>query len=123
MRVRALTQDDGPIFCTPQQVEAEVTAFHRQAMQVYADFGFTDLAVKLALRPEKRLGSDADWDRAEEALRAALRAAGVEWEEMPDEGAFYGPKHKSHLKDSIGRSWRVRHTTSGPMMTERLERT
>src|SRR3546814_1652159 len=90
-------------------------------MQCYADFGFTDLAVKLALRPEKRLGSDADRDRAEEALRAALRAAGVEWEELPDEGAFYGPKIEYHLKDSIGRSWQVGTMQYDPMMPERLD--
>ncbi|MGQ3058656.1 MAG: threonine--tRNA ligase, partial [Nevskia sp.] len=107
MRVRAFTQDDGHIFCTEAQVEGEVTQFHRQAMKVYSDFGFTDLAVKLALRPDKRLGSDEAWDRAESALRAALTAAGVAWEELPGEGAFYGPKIEYHLKDSIGRSWQV----------------
>ena len=107
MRVRAFTQDDGHIFCTPEQVEREVTAFHLQAMKVYADFGFTDLAIKLALRPEKRIGSDEFWDRTEEMLRRALRAAGVEWEELPGEGAFYAPKIEYHLKDSIGRAWQV----------------
>jgi threonyl-tRNA synthetase len=107
MRVRAFTQDDGHIFCTPEQVEAEVTAFHLQAMKVYADFGFTDLAIKLALRPDKRIGSDEFWDRTEEMLRRALRAAGVEWEELPGEGAFYAPKIEYHLKDSIGRAWQV----------------
>ncbi len=92
MRVRAFTQDDGHIFCTPDQIESEVTAFHTQAMSVYEDFGFTDLSIKIALRPDKRLGTDETWDRAEEALRAALRAAGVEWTELPGEGAFSGPK-------------------------------
>ena len=121
MRVRAFTQDDGHIFCTPEQVEAEVTAFHQQAMQVYGDFGFSDLAVKLALRPEKRLGTDEAWDRAEGALRAALRAAGVEWTELPGEGAFYGPKIEYHLKDSIGRSWQVGTIQYDPMMPERLD--
>ncbi|TXH04177.1 MAG: threonine--tRNA ligase [Nevskiaceae bacterium] len=121
MRVRAFTQDDGHIFCTEEQVEAEVTAFHRQAMQVYADFGFTDLAVKLALRPDKRLGTDEAWDKAESALRAALRAAGVQWEELPGEGAFYGPKIEYHLKDSIGRSWQVGTIQFDPMMPERLD--
>ncbi|HZU77668.1 MAG TPA: threonine--tRNA ligase, partial [Dehalococcoidia bacterium] len=91
MRVRAFTQDDGHIFCMPQQIESEVTAFHRQAMKVYADFGFTEVAVKLALRPDQRLGTDEVWDRSEEALRAALRSAGVAWTELPGEGAFYGP--------------------------------
>ncbi len=120
MRVRAFTQDDGHIFCTPGQVEAEVTAFHRQAMKVYADFGFTDLAIKLALRPEKRIGSDEFWDRTEEMLRRALRAAGVEWEELPGEGAFYAPKVEYHLKDSIGRAWQVGTMQVDFMMPERL---
>ncbi|ROH88816.1 threonine--tRNA ligase [Stagnimonas aquatica] len=120
MRVRAFTQDDGHIFCTEAQVESEVTAFHRQAMRVYSDFGFTDLAIKIALRPEKRLGSDDTWDRAEEALRAALRSAGVEWTELPGEGAFYGPKIEYHLKDSIGRAWQVGTMQVDFMMPERL---
>ena len=121
MRVRAFTQDDGHIFCTPEQVEAEVTAFHLQAMKVYADFGFTDLAIKLALRPEKRIGSDEFWDRTEEMLRRALRAAGVEWEELPGEGAFYAPKIEYHLKDSIGRAWQVGTMQVDFMMPERLD--
>ena len=120
MRVRAFTQDDGHIFCTPEQVEPEVTAFHLQAMKVYADFGFTDLAIKLALRPEKRIGSDEFWDRTEEMLRRALRAAGVEWEELPGEGAFYAPKIEYHLKDSIGRAWQVGTMQVDFMMPERL---
>ena len=120
MRVRAFTQDDGHIFCTPDQVEPEVTAFHRQAMQVYADFGFTDIAIKIALRPDKRIGEDATWDRAEEALRAALRSAGVEWTELPGEGAFYGPKIEYHLRDSIGRAWQVGTMQVDFMMPERL---
>ena len=74
-------------------------------MAVYRDFGFTDVRTKLALRPDKRLGSDEVWDRAEKALREALRACGPEWDELPGEGAFYGPKIEYHLKDSIGRSW------------------
>jgi threonyl-tRNA synthetase len=121
MRVRAFTQDDGHIFCTPEQVEAEVTAFHLQAMKVYADFGFTDLAIKLALRPEKRIGSDEFWDRTEGMLRNALRAAGVEWEELPGEGAFYAPKIEYHLKDSIGRAWQVGTMQVDFMMPERLD--
>ena len=120
MRVRAFTQDDGHIFCMPEQVEAEVTAFHRQAMKVYADFGFTDLAIKLALRPDKRIGSDEFWDRTEEMLRRALRAAGVTWEELPGEGAFYAPKIEYHLKDSIGRAWQVGTMQVDFMMPERL---
>ena len=105
MRVRGFTQDDGHIFCSDDQVQSEVTAFNRQALAVYKDFGFTDVAIKIALRPDKRLGSDETWDRAEDALRAALSACGVEWAELPGEGAFYGPKVEYHLKDSIGRSW------------------
>jgi len=107
MRIRAFTQDDGHIFCTPEQIEPEVVAFHELALGVYADFGFTDVAVKLALRPDKRLGDDATWDQAERALRSALAASGVEWVELPGEGAFYGPKIEYHLKDSIGRSWQL----------------
>ncbi|WP_431634072.1 threonine--tRNA ligase [Dyella sp. KULCS107] len=120
MRVRAFTQDDGHIFCTPEQIEPEVTAFHQQAMKVYADFGFDNIALKIALRPEKRIGSDAVWDEAEDALRAALRAAGVEWEELPGEGAFYGPKIEYHMKDSIGRAWQVGTMQVDFMMPERL---
>lgn len=107
MRVRGFTQDDGHIFCMESQIEAEVTAFHRQAMKVYSDFGFADIALKIALRPEKRIGSDEVWDKSEETLRAALRSSGVEWQELPGEGAFYGPKIEYHMKDSIGRAWQV----------------
>ncbi|MDB5975899.1 MAG: threonine--tRNA ligase [Nevskia sp.] len=120
MRVRAFTQDDGHIFCMPEQVESEVTAFHRQAMEVYSDFGFGDIDIKIALRPDKRIGEDAIWDRAEEALRAALRSAGVEWTELPGEGAFYGPKIEYHLRDSIGRAWQVGTMQVDFMMPERL---
>jgi len=107
MRVRGFTQDDGHIFCTEDQIESEVTAFHPQAMAVYGDFGFTDITVKLALRPDNRIGSDEVWDKAEEALRSALRVCGVSWEELPGEGAFYGPKIEYHMKDSLGRPWQV----------------
>ena len=120
MRVRAFTQDDGHIFCTEDQVQAEVTAFHQQAMKVYADFGFENMAVKLALRPDKRIGSEEAWDKAENGLRAALSSAGVQWEELPGEGAFYGPKIEYHLKDSIGREWQVGTVQFDPMMPERL---
>jgi threonyl-tRNA synthetase len=107
LRVRGFTQDDGHIFCTEAQIESEVVAFHAQAMGVYRDFGFTEVAVKLALRPDKRIGDDGMWEQAENALRSALRACGVEWEELPGEGAFYGPKVEYHLRDSIGRAWQV----------------
>ena len=120
MRVRAFTQDDGHIFCTEDQIESEVTAFHRQAMQVYADFGFSDIALKIALRPDQRIGADAVWDKAEEALRAALTASGVSWEELPGEGAFYGPKIEYHMHDSIGRAWQVGTMQVDFMMPERL---
>ena len=120
MRVRGFTQDDGHIFCTEDQVEAEVTAFHQQAMKVYADFGFSEIAMKIALRPESRLGDDATWDKAENALRAALRAAGVQWEELPGEGAFYGPKIEYHMRDSIGRGWQVGTMQVDFMMPQRL---
>jgi len=107
MRVRGFTQDDGHIFCTDAQIEGEVTAFHTQAMHVYGDFGFSDIALKLALRPDKRIGTDEVWDKAEDTLRSALRACGVNWEELPGEGAFYGPKIEYHMKDSLGRAWQV----------------
>jgi threonyl-tRNA synthetase len=105
MRVRGFTQDDGHIFCAEEQIQPECTAFNQLALDVYRAFGFSDVVIKLALRPEKRLGEDAAWDRAENALRDALRACNVQWAELPGEGAFYGPKIEYHLKDSIGRSW------------------
>jgi len=105
MRVRAFTQDDGHIFCTEDQIRSECVAFNRLALDVYRDFGFSDIAIKIALRPEPRLGDDATWDRAEDALRDALRECGADWTELPGEGAFYGPKIEYHLKDSIGRPW------------------
>ena len=108
MRVRGFTQDDGHIFCTEEQIQDEVIAFHPQAMKVYKDFGFDNIAIKLALRPDNRIGTDEIWDKAEETLRAGLRSCGVtEWEELPGEGAFYGPKIEYHLKDSLGRPWQV----------------
>jgi len=120
LRVRGFTQDDGHIFCTENQIEAEVTAFHRQALKVYADFGFSDIQIKIALRPEPRLGDDATWDKAEDALRSALRACGVDWQELPGEGAFYGPKIEYHLKDAIGRTWQLGTMQVDFMMPGRL---
>jgi threonyl-tRNA synthetase len=105
MRVRGFTQDDGHIFCTEAQIQPEVVAFNTLALAVYRDFGFADVVIKIALRPDKRLGTDEQWDRAEAALRGALSACGAAWTELPGEGAFYGPKIEYHLKDSIGRSW------------------
>ena len=120
LRVRGFTQDDGHIFCTEDQIEAEVRAFHEQALQVYGHFGFTDIQIKIALRPESRLGDDATWDKAEDALRSALRAAGVEWQELPGEGAFYGPKIEYHLQDAIGRTWQLGTMQVDFMMPGRL---
>ncbi|MDH5823803.1 threonine--tRNA ligase [Luteimonas sp. RD2P54] len=120
LRVRGFTQDDGHVFCTEDQVEAEVAAFHEQAMRVYAEFGFEDVQLKLALRPEPRLGDDATWDKAEAALRGALSACGVEWQELPGEGAFYGPKIEYHLKDAIGRTWQLGTMQVDFMMPGRL---
>ncbi|MEI2456093.1 threonine--tRNA ligase [Lysobacter firmicutimachus] len=120
LRVRGFTQDDGHIFCLEDQIESEVTAFHRQALAVYADFGFEDIQIKIALRPESRLGDDATWDKAEAALRSALSACGVEWQELPGEGAFYGPKIEYHLKDAIGRTWQLGTMQVDFMMPGRL---
>ncbi len=120
MRVRGFTQDDGHIFCTESQIEPECVAFHKLAFKVYEDFGFADIDVKIALRPEKRIGEDVQWEKAEEALRAALRACGAKWTELPGEGAFYGPKIEYHLKDSLGRAWQVGTMQVDFMMPERL---
>ena len=120
MRVRAFTQDDGHIFCTPDQIEPEVTAFNRLALAVYKDFGFEDIAIRLSLRPVKRIGSDEVWDRAEGALRAALNACGIAWTELPGDGAFYGPKIDYDLRDSLGRSWQCGTMQVDFAMPERL---
>ena len=105
MRIRAFTQDDGHIFCTEDQILPECGAYTALLQKVYADFGFTQIVYKLATRPEKRVGADDLWDKAEIALAESLRASGVEYEMLPGEGAFYGPKIEYHLKDNIGRSW------------------
>ncbi len=105
MRVRAFTQDDGHIFCTEEQIQAEVLAFIKLLQRVYQDFGFDDIQYKLATRPAQRVGSDAIWDKAESALENALQSTGVHFERLPGEGAFYGPKIEFHLRDSIGRTW------------------
>jgi threonyl-tRNA synthetase len=120
MRVRAFTQDDGHIFCTPDQIEPEVTAFNRLALAVYKDFGFEDIAIRLSLRPVKRIGSDEVWDRAEGALRAALKACAIAWTELPGDGAFYGPKIDYDLRDSLGRSWQCGTMQVDFAMPERL---
>lgn len=120
MRVRGFVQDDAHIFCTEEQIVAEAKAFNELAFGVYDDFGFKDVAVKLSLRPEQRAGSDEVWDHAEEGLRLALRACGVDWEELPGEGAFYGPKVEYHIKDAIGRSWQCGTLQLDLVLPERL---
>jgi len=105
MRVRNFVQDDAHIFCTPQQMRDEVLAFNELVFDVYRDFGFDEILVKLSTRPEQRVGSDEVWDRAEEALREALETAGIEYQIQPGEGAFYGPKIEFSLTDCIGRVW------------------
>jgi threonyl-tRNA synthetase len=107
MRVRAFVQDDAHIFCTEDQIQSEVSDFIKMLQGVYTDFGFTDVLVKLSTRPEKRVGSDATWDRAEADLAAALKQNGLAFEYQPGEGAFYGPKVEFTLKDSLGRLWQV----------------
>jgi threonyl-tRNA synthetase len=107
MRVRAFTQDDAHIFCTEDQIQAEVSDFIKMLQAVYADFGFTDVLVKLSTRPDKRVGSDESWDKAEAALAAALEQNHLAYDLQPGEGAFYGPKIEFTLKDSLGRLWQV----------------
>ena len=121
MRVRGFVQDDAHIFCTEEQIVAEVTAFNELLSRVYRDFGFTDVAVKLSLRPEKRAGSDEVWDKAEAGLREALTASGHRWEELPGEGAFYGPKIEYHVKDALGRSWQCGTMQLDFVLPERLD--
>jgi len=105
MRVRGFTQDDGHIFCTEDQIRAECVAFTAQLQMVYSDFGFAEVQYRVATRPEKRIGADALWDKAEQALMESLRASGVPFEIAPGDGAFYGPKIEYHLRDAIGRTW------------------
>ena len=107
MRVRGFTQDDAHIFCTENQIQPEVARFIDFLHDVYADFGFTEVIYRLSTRPENRVGSDADWDKAEKALADALDGKGLAWEELPGEGAFYGPKIEFSLKDCIGRVWQL----------------
>mgnify|MGYP000061388972 FL=1 len=105
MRVRGFTQDDGHIFCTEDQILPECEAYTRLVMKVYHDFGFDNIAYKVATRPEMRIGEDSVWDKAEAALMKSLEDLGLEYEVLPGEGAFYGPKIEYHLKDCLGRSW------------------
>ena len=127
MRVRQFTQDDAHIFCREDQIVDEVRAFCKLADRVYRDFGFT-YSIKLALRPDQRFGSDADWDKAEDELRNAVIEAGLAteeygWEELPGEGAFYAPKLEWHLTDAIGRTWQVGTIQSDRVLPERLDAT
>ncbi len=105
MRVRGFVQDDAHIFCAENSIQAEVASFIDFLHEVYADFGFSDIIYKLSTRPEERVGSDESWDKAEKALADALDTAGLEWEELPGEGAFYGPKIEFSLRDCLGRVW------------------
>ncbi|MBF0469777.1 MAG: threonine--tRNA ligase [Gammaproteobacteria bacterium] len=105
MRVRNFVQDDAHIFCSEKQIQSEVATFNQLLFQVYRDFGFEDVIIKLSTRPEQRVGSDEVWDRAEKALEEALEKSGLEWALQPGEGAFYGPKLEFSLRDSIGRVW------------------
>lgn len=120
MRVRGFTQDDAHIFCTEEQVEAEVADFIKMLYKAYGDFGFNDVLVKLSTRPEKRIGSDEDWDRAETSLANALKLNNLDFEYQPGEGAFYGPKIEFTLKDSLGRLWQCGTIQLDPNLPERL---
>ena len=121
MRVRGFTQDDGHIFCTEDQIQGEVTAFTALLQKVYKDFGFSEIIYKLSTRPEKRIGTEESWDRAEKALAEGLRASGCEFEYLPGEGAFYGPKIEYTLKDALGRQWQCGTIQVDPNLPERLD--
>jgi threonyl-tRNA synthetase len=121
MRVRGFTQDDGHIFCTDDMIQAEVQSFTALLQKVYRDFGFTDIIYKLSTRPEKRIGTEEDWDRAEAALADGLRASGCDFEYLPGEGAFYGPKIEYTLKDALGRPWQCGTIQVDPNLPERLD--
>ena len=121
MRVRQMTQDDAHIFCREDHVTSESVAFCELLGRVYRELGFTDIAVKLATRPEVRAGEDATWDKAEKGLEDALKAAGLDYEITPGEGAFYGPKLEFHLKDAIGRSWQCGTLQLDFVLPERLD--
>ncbi|MCX7121063.1 MAG: threonine--tRNA ligase [Gammaproteobacteria bacterium] len=121
MRVRAFVQDDAHIFCTEEQIQSEVFAFIDQLHGLYRDFGFTDIVYKLATRPEKRVGSDAVWDKAESALEEALKTKSIQFDYLPGEGAFYGPKIEFHLRDCLGRTWQCGTIQVDFSMPERLE--
>ena len=121
MRVRAFTQDDGHIFCTEDQIQAECAAFTTLLQKVYKDFGFTDIIYKVATRPEKRIGSEESWDKAEQALMDSLRASGCDFQIAVGDGAFYGPKLEYTLRDAIGRQWQCGTIQVDPSMPECLD--
>ena len=121
MRVRQMTQDDAHIFCREDQITDETKAFCELVKDVYADMGFEDVAVKLALRPDMRAGDDSVWDLAESNLEDAIKATGLEYELLPGEGAFYGPKIEFHLRDAIGRSWQCGTLQLDFVLPERLD--
>ena len=121
MRVRGFTQDDGHIFCTEDQILQECVSYTTLLQKVYRDFGFDKIIYKIATRPDKRIGSDESWDKAEHALMESLRASGCEFEVTPGEGAFYGPKIEYTLKDAIGRQWQCGTIQVDFFMTERLD--
>ncbi len=121
MRVRGFTQDDGHIFCTEDQILQECVSYTTLLQKVYRDFGFSKIIYKIATRPDKRIGSDESWDKAEHALMESLRASGCEFEVTPGEGAFYGPKIEYTLKDAIGRQWQCGTIQVDFFMTERLD--
>jgi len=120
MRVRGFTQDDAHIFCTEEQIQDEVSRFIDLLFKVYADFGFSDVLIKLSTRPEKRVGSDEVWDKAEHALETALNAKGLDWDLQPGEGAFYGPKIEFSLKDCLDRVWQCGTVQVDFSMPDRL---
>jgi threonyl-tRNA synthetase len=120
MRVRAFTQDDAHIFCTEDQITNESIEFCKLLLSIYKDFGFDDVAIKFATRPEQRTGSDATWDHAEQSLSDAVKAAGLDFTLAPGEGAFYGPKLEFHLRDALGRDWQCGTLQLDYMMPERL---
>ena len=120
MRVRGFTQDDAHIFCTPEQIQSEATAFIELLYSVYKDFGFEDVMIELSTRPERRIGDDALWDQAEQALAEALAAADIEYQLNPGDGAFYGPKIDFSLRDTIGRVWQCGTLQLDFNMPERL---
>ena len=120
-RVRSFCQDDAHVFCTKEQVASELEAFLKFFYEVYRAFGFEKIAVKLATRPDKRMGTDADWDMAEGALAEGLKQAGLEYEVLPGEGAFYGPKLEFHVQDALKRAWQLGTFQLDPNLPERFE--